>query len=142
MRMKYFIAMTLLLSAFFVGCSGQPGLKGKIVFSDDKTPVTHGMVNFVSDKGIARGTIQENGTYVVGSAKTNDGLPVGTYKIYFTDTEHYEPPAPGSGAGLPKITPLIDKKYSSAETSGLTVEVKRSMTYDIELDRYKGASSK
>lgn len=117
-----------------IGCGSNCSLKGKVVFSDDKSPVTQGQVCCVSDKGIARGTIDNNGNYVIGSVGAKDGLPPGTYKIYVTTTELLEP---SPGGGLPRIVPQVDVKYTKAETSGLEIEVKKSMTYDFEVDRFK-----
>lgn len=133
---KHFLIWIGLFCLFLpaLGCGDNCSLKGKVVYSDDQSPVTHGQICFVSDKGIARGTIDNNGNYVVGSVGTKDGLPPGTYRVYLTTTELLEP---SPGGGLPKITPQIDVKYTKAETSGLTVEVKKSMTYDIEVDRFK-----
>ena len=116
-----------------VGCGGNCGLKGKVVFSDDKTPLTQGEVCFVTDKDIARGPIDGNGNYVVSYIRKNDGLPRGTYRVYLTDTEINEP-VPGRPAF--NLIPQIDPKYGSPDTSGLVLEVKRSMTWDIEVDRY------
>ena len=118
-----------------IGCGKNCGLKGKVVFSDDQSPLTHGVVCFLSDQGIARGNIDENGNYVVSSISKNDGLPSGSYRIYLVDTDHFIP-NPG---GIPKAVPLIEDKYSKAETSGLTVEVKSSMTHNIEVDRFGGS---
>ena len=124
----------LFLFFFVVGCGNNCSLKGKVVFSDDQTPLTSGTVCLVSDKGVARGTIDQNGNYVVGSVSTKDGLPPGNYRIYLTDTQLVETMPGGT---IPKITNLIDQKYEKAETSGLTLEVKSSMTHNIEVDRYK-----
>ena len=117
-----------------IGCGGNPKVKGKVVFSDDKTPLTQGVVNFVSDKGIARGELDKEGNFVVGSEKVSDGLPPGNYRVYLSSTELYKTDAAGNLAG---IEYLIDKKYEEASTSDLTVEVKKSMTYNIEVDRFK-----
>ena len=135
MRQHFLFYFGLFCLLFLVtGCSGKCSLKGKVVFSDDQSPLTCGVVCLVSDKGIARGPIDQNGNYVVGSVGAKDGLPPGSYRIYLTETERLEP-APGGG--LPRIFPQIDNKYSRAETSGLTLEVKSSMTHTIEVDRYK-----
>ena len=123
----------LLCLLFLVtGCGKNCSLKGRVVFSDDQAPVTAGTVCFVSDKGIARGTIDQNGYYVVGSIGAKDGLPPGTYRVYITDTEIIE----SMPSGLPRRTQVIESKFSQPETSGLTVEVKSSMTHNIEVDRY------
>jgi len=134
---KHFIHCLGLLCLLFltVGCSQNCSLKGKVVFSDDQTPLDRGTVCLVSDQGIARGSIDKDGNYVVGSLGEKDGLPPGTYRIYVTDTQYLEP---SPGGGVARAISLIDGKYSSAETSGLMVEVKSSMTHNIQLDRYGG----
>ena len=131
MKRSYLLLVFCLL-AFAIGCGGQPGVRGKVVFSDDKAPLTKGIVNFVNEARIARGQIESDGTYVIGSIKANDGLPPGTYQVYLTNTETTE----ASAGGLKKEY-IIDRKYDNAKTSGITVEVKKSMTFDFEVDRYK-----
>ena len=137
MSQRFLFCLGLLsLLVFVVGCGGNCALKGKVVFSDDKTPLTQGEVCFVTDKNIARGAINEDGSYVVSSVSKNDGLPRGTYRVYLTDTEINEK-VPGRPAF--NLIPRIDTKYGSPDTSELIVEVKRSMTYDIEVDRFSDA---
>ena len=130
MKIKKIIPILLLIT--IAGCGGKPNVKGKVVFSDDKTPVKQGIVIFENEKGIARGQIDENGTYTIGSEKATDGLQAGTYKVYLAGTEIFD-----SSGGFPKMEYVVDRKYDKPETSGLTVEVKKSRTYDLEIDRYK-----
>jgi hypothetical protein len=47
-------------------------------FSDDGSPVTKGTILFVQENFQALGEIQPNGNDVIGSYRTNDGLPPGT----------------------------------------------------------------
>ena len=133
MRQHFLFCLGLFCLLFAVGCGQNCSLKGKVVFSDDQTPLAGGTVCLVSDRGIARGTIDQNGNYVVGSVSAKDGLLPGSYKIYLTDTELFEPVP---GGGLPKRFPQVDEKYSNPETSGLNVEVKSSMTHNIEVNRF------
>ena len=134
MNKRFLFCMGLFyLLAFVVGCGGNCSLKGKVVFSDDMTPLTQGEVCFVTDKNIARGPINEDGSYIVSSIRKNDGLPQGTYRVYLTETEINEK-IPGRPAY--NLIPQIDTKYNSPDTSGLVLEVKRSMTYTIEVDRF------
>ena len=132
---QYLFCFGLLCLLFpMIGCgNGKCSLKGTVVFSDDQTPLDGGQICLVSEHGIARGGMDQNGHYVVGSVGANDGLPPGKYRIYFMETELFEPVP---GGGLPKMVMRIDPKYSNAETSGLSVEVKSSMTHDIQLDRF------
>jgi hypothetical protein len=120
-----------------VGC-GNPKIRGKVVFSDDKTPLQGGMVNFVTDKRIARGQISKNGDFVIGSEKAKDGLPPGEYKIYITDTVKVLPPK--NGNGIPIFEQVIDPKYVKPETSGLVLNVTKSQVFNIEVERYDPSS--
>ena len=122
------------LLIFVVGCGDKVGLKGKVVYSDDQSPLEKGTVCLVSNKGIARGSIGANGNYVVGSIGKNDGLLPGTYRVYITDSHDWEEPQPGK---ITRTIERIDAKYALPETSELTVEVKSSTTYNIKVDRYK-----
>ena len=132
-QVKYFIPV-LIVAALTVGCGGKPHIRGKVVFSDDKSPLTQGIVIFESDSGsVSRGELDKNGNYTVGSLKTNDGLPPGKYKVYLTATEKITQNPKG---GLPLVEYTVDRKYEKVGTSGLTVEVKKSMTFDFEVDRF------
>ncbi|MDR2169685.1 MAG: hypothetical protein LBP59_06050 [Planctomycetaceae bacterium] len=133
MRKLNLCILLIFVALIFVGC-GNPRVSGKVVFSDDKSPVPYGMVNFVTDKTIARGPIDKNGNYVVGSLKARDGLPPGEYKVYITDTMKVIPPSGNSG--MPKFEMVIHSKYEKPETSGLVLNVKGSQVFNIEVDRY------
>ena len=132
MLKKIIFSVSLLFLFALVGCGGKPGVRGTVVFSDDKTPLKAGVVNFVNEKGIARGQIEEDGKYVVGSTGANDGIAPGEYKVYLTDTaiKHFPP-----GGGMFSFEELIDKKYTKQETTPLTIKVDKSQVFDIELDR-------
>jgi hypothetical protein len=126
MKQYIFLILSLVLLA---GCShGRVQLGGKVTFSDDGSPVTQGTIVFVQDAFQATGTIQPDGSYVVGSFSTKDGLPPGNYAVWLY--------------GITEILPgesersLIDAKYESAETSGLTVQIdSATKNYDLKLDR-------
>jgi hypothetical protein len=114
-----------------IGC-GNPGVHGKVVFSDDQSPLQKGVVIFASANHTARGEIDKNGNYVVGSNRAKDGLPVGEYKVYITDSEIYYPP----DSGKPLYERVIHTKYEKPETSGLVLNVKSSQVLNIEVERY------
>ena len=82
--MKFKILMLVLL--FCVGCGKNVPLRGKVL-DEDGNPITVGMVNFSSEKGLSRGKIQSDGSYAVGTLKDTDGLPPGKYKVYVTGAE-------------------------------------------------------
>ena len=119
---------------FLAGCSGNVSLKGTVTFSDDGSPVPKGTVAFVQGGKMSRGTIKEDGSYVVGTEKEADGIPPGTYQVFI------------SGAKISTVIdaynnavhePLIDTKYENPETSGLSVVIPAEKnTYDIKVDRF------
>lgn len=131
---------TAIVSLLFLcaGCGSNLAVSGKVVFSDDKAPVPNGIICFDSGTINARGTIQSDGTFRMGSMKETDGLPPGTYKVFFIDVQEQTGVIKGSGADAdePIYTSLIDSKYLSSTTSGLTTEVTSSTKeLSFELDR-------
>ncbi|MDR2757737.1 MAG: carboxypeptidase-like regulatory domain-containing protein [Planctomycetaceae bacterium] len=117
---RFFVLFFVLLT---LGCSGNVGLTGRVVFSDNEEPLPNGMVTFVQPTFQARGFISADGRYTVGSLKETDGLPPGTYQVCVFCTNADE-------------IPLIDPKYAYANQSGLTVTVDASTkTFDIKVDR-------
>ncbi|MDR0870674.1 MAG: hypothetical protein LBN39_07760 [Planctomycetaceae bacterium] len=138
--MKHYSLFLIYCSLFVVlisGCGKNVGLKGRVLLSDDKSPLTQGVICFEKDGYIARGPIDKSGNYVVGAEKNGGGLERGEYKIYFQNTERVTYPTDNTVASLPKIENIIDPKYNKADTSGLTLDVRKSQTFDIEVDRFQ-----
>jgi hypothetical protein len=133
----------LLLGIALTGCgSGNVLLKGTVTFSDDGSPLSCGIVMF--DNGIvnARGAVNPDGTFTVGSLKANDGLPPGEYRVSIVSAQillpcpENEDDDPENNVYPPPAEQLIDKRYESFETSGLTVKVDpASKTYNISVER-------
>ncbi|MGL6196852.1 MAG: hypothetical protein ACRC2T_18725 [Thermoguttaceae bacterium] len=126
-----------------VGCGGNVKVKGKVSFPDGE-PLSTGQVVFENEKVSAMGKLNEDGTYVLGSKKENDGLPTGKYRVYITGAVTYgEAPkeytdmygSRGNESPLPSSIPLVNRKFMSAETSGIEVDVKGAMTKDITVER-------
>lgn len=138
MRYLAIIAAITLLAA--AGCSGNVKLSGTVSYSDDGAPVEAGTVCFASTTGdfMARGNI-ENGNFTVSSIKENDGLPPGTYDVYFTGIEGVVKEGSTNADGEstePETAPTIDLKYLSASTSGIQQTVDKSTkTVEYKLDR-------
>jgi hypothetical protein len=133
--MKKIISL-LILFFIFLGCgSNNVKISGTVTFSDDGLPVTAGEVLFDDGIRIARGVIQENGTFVMGLEHENNGVPNGTYKVSIVRAikllpnpdDIYPPPS----------EELIDERYSDKNTSGLSIVVEGSQKYDIKVDRAK-----
>ena len=137
---KYTLIILALVAATCVGCSGNVKLSGKVLYSDDSSPVESGMVYFVSQDGSfsAHGTIK-NGDFTVSSVKENDGLPKGTYDVYFAGIEKVVKEGQTLANGdttEPETAPAIDVKYLSASTSGITQTVDSgTKTVEYKLDR-------
>ena len=144
-RLHYCFCSIMLL-ALIAGCSNNVSLNGKVTYSDDGSPVTRGTICFLKGGQIARGDIKEDGAFVVGFEKETNGLPPGKYAVFLTGTDKVTTTVVGktvNSSGQEKdvvnITyePQIAKKYESADTSGLTVEVNASTkVYDIVVDRH------
>ena len=123
------------LLGVLAGCSDNVAMKGKVVFSDDKSPVPVGTVSFETGTFLARGELNPDGTFTVGSLKSNDGLPVGTYRVAITNAVKV---LSVRNESVVTAEPLINEQYANAGTSGITVDVTRSTTYvEIEVDRYQ-----
>ena len=124
----------LVLIGFIVGCgNGNVKVNGKVVFSDDNSPVTLGTICFESGITTARGNIKEDGTFSVYSVKENDGVPSGTYNVYFLNTTK------GEGNPLaPKLIPQLHSKYQKAATTDITMTIDKStkLPLEIKVDRY------
>jgi hypothetical protein len=88
---------------------------------EDGTPFTMGMVVFEGDAGgkivTARGELQPDGTYQLGTNKPGDGAPAGKYRVLVAPRQDIDSPAPERDRP-------IDFRYTSFSTSGLEFEVK------------------
>ncbi|MDR1483882.1 MAG: hypothetical protein LBT09_03565 [Planctomycetaceae bacterium] len=134
--MKYtifFLTLTVLL--IFAGCnSGKVKLGGKVTFTDG-TPLGVGEVYFQTPTYEARGTLKPDGTYVVGSISDKDGLPKGKYNVYIFGAQK---PSGEARDGIDVMVQLVNEKYLSPETSGLTVDVPTpNGKFDFQVEPYK-----
>ena len=129
-----FFALLLSLS-LLAGCGDNIRATGKVVYSDDKSPLTAGVICFETPTFMARGPLQPDGTFRIGSLKDSDGLPAGTYSVYIMDAIKIIGTDKDGGS---IIEPLIDEKITSISTTDLILEVTPSMKYfEIEVERYK-----
>jgi len=142
MRCYSVIAFALLL-CIAVGCGkGYVRMGGTVTFADDNTPLTTGTVIFDQGSHHARGTLDEQGRYMLGFGSPGSGLPKGTYNVYVIDAMVEDgtvltgvPPATSERT---RYRNLIDAKYNSAATSGLTVVVDgTTRTFDFSVERAK-----
>ncbi|MDR2169704.1 MAG: hypothetical protein LBP59_06150 [Planctomycetaceae bacterium] len=147
MRKIFEVILPLLVIVLLVsGCSRNVGVNGKVTFSDDGAPVSTGTVCFVQESGstLARGDLQPDGTYVIGTMKMSDGLLSGKYNVYLdntkkqTDTKKTDEidPITNKPKEIPIYEEQVDPKFHNKETSGLTVEIKGSTRFDFKVDRF------
>jgi len=159
MNMKtYRLLILIVLSLALIplaGCSQNVPLTGTVVFSDDGTPLTSGAVIFTDGKNSSRGTINPDGSFEMGFIGMKDGIPPGTYKVYFFGVE-----APADGqietrmvtdhagntmevAAMGRRAHLIDPKYYSPDTSELEAEVTgQTRVMNFTVDRYQPSVSR
>ncbi len=126
--------MSLLALLPLSACDSMQQMGGTVTFSDDGTPLTVGSVCFESETHAAYGNLQKDGTYVMGSLKQNDGLPLGTYQVYITGTTQDTGEKDRSGMAITKS--LIAKKFTDKRLTDLTVTVDgTSRRFDFQVDR-------
>ena len=148
---RYFAALILLSG--ILGCGPNVKFGGRVTYSDDDSPLTTGMVCFESNTFLARGPLDKDGCYDLGSLALNDGIPKGEYRVYVSGADSVEQvemkQVPGqadyvtstgmSGTMAGQIfTPLIDPKFTQGKTSGITVTIDgSSKKFDFQVDRYQ-----
>ena len=120
---RVFAVYLLFVSA---GCSNHVPLGGKVTFSDNGSPLTVGEVTVETESFTARGALDADGNYTIGSLEDADGLPPGEYMVSIA----------GAVVGWPPV-PLIDRKYFRGATSGLVVvAASGNKRFDFMVDRY------
>ncbi len=116
------VVVIVLLSITSIGCGRRDStVTGKVVYGKDGSPMTAGMVMFVSADGqrLARGDIRSDGTFSLRSGVRDEGVQPGKYGACIV------PPDTASQRENGIVTPpLVDARFLSTETSGLQFEVK------------------
>jgi hypothetical protein len=129
-RVRIAGAALVLLGLGGCGANRTYPVEGKVLFKDG-TPVTGGLVVFESvdqPTVCARGPIRADGSFRLGTFKTNDGAVPGRHRVLVT------PPMPNSQREA--MEPPIHPRFATYETSELefTVEPGKN-TFTIEVDR-------
>jgi hypothetical protein len=126
----------LLVLVLFIGCSKGNSVTGKVTLSDGN-PLTRGEVFFSTSTFVAAGMIQPDGTYSIRANNMKEGIPPGKYSVTVKAYEDVQNNPDGMMENLKPATSILDTKYTSPATSGLTCEVKGSMTFDISVEPFK-----
>jgi hypothetical protein len=111
------------------GCSDSGGIApvSGVVTLDDK-PLTEGFVMVTpADGRTARGTIQQDGTFVLGTYSDSDGAAIGKHPVTVL------PPTATEGMPLSATAKALPNRYSIAATSGITVEVKPNTDNELNI---------
>ena len=126
------LLVSMAMCGMLAGCGGtNDHLEGKVSF-EDGTPLNLGSVCFLREGFLARGEIQSDGSYVVGSLESDDGLPPGTYQVYIDGAEVENPRSPSG------VSAVIAKELTSPQTSGLSVTIPHEgRTFDIKVSEPK-----
>jgi hypothetical protein len=128
-------ALAVLGLAALTGCGGAGGtypVRGKVVYADG-APVSGGVINFEpagAEGEPATGIVNQDGTYEARTTDKLAGAKPGKYRVSIT------PPEVESEGENSKAPPLpFDRKYLSAESSGLTADVRpgsNEFTFTVE----------
>ena len=131
-RVLLVLSLSLLV---LVGCSDKVKLAGKVVFSDDGSPVPLGTVCFETDTYSARGDIRPDGTFDVASLGDNDGLPPGTYRVSVNNALKVV----GQDArGNNIYEDMVAPQFRNGSTSGLVIDVTAATKkFEFKVDRNK-----
>jgi hypothetical protein len=121
-------AVCLAIAIVAAGCGNHRNLafvSGKVTYHGK--PLQFGSVMFQPESGQpATAAIQPDGTFTMATRGEGDGASVGKNRVRVSCFESQSPsykPANGPGE-LSLGKSLIPQKYSSYETSGITVEVR------------------
>jgi hypothetical protein len=123
----------LLVLLLMAGCGNRLYPVRGTVTLEDGTPLTKGLVVFEGNVGgapiMARGEVQADGTYQLGTYQLEDGVPPGRYRVLVNPMDHSD--VPDERKNLP-----FDIKYLRYDTSGLEYEVKAGRNeFSIKLAR-------
>jgi hypothetical protein len=134
MKQLFNILTLVLFTVIAFGCGNNVRVRGKVVYSDDGSPITCGQICFVNDKTLARGDIKEDGTFQMGSNGTADGLLPGEYTVYFSGVTKYV--GVNADSEEPLRIPLLAENFNSPELSEMKINVTGSTKWlEIKVDR-------
>jgi hypothetical protein len=119
-RRRILFVLALVVPCSASGCGkGLHPVRGKVVY-EDGSPMTEGFVICEMKDGdtpvMARGEIQSDGTFQLGTLKPRDGAHPGKYRVLVMPNGRTE-------AEEHSLPPVLDRKFQSYNTSGLVLDV-------------------
>ena len=123
------VVLLVACSLCHMGCGRRPALapvSGRVTL--DGKPLEFGSVMIQPKAGpAARGTIQADGSFTVGTFQPGDGAIVGPATVRVACYEQQRPGAPPPQGELALGKSLIPEQYTQFETSGITATVAAGM---------------
>ena len=140
---KFAVLFLVVVVLCLTGCGKKAKVTGTVKFSDG-TPLNVGTVNYTDGTNLVRGEIQPDGPFEMRTFTPGAGVLKGSYKVYLTETLQFGATGKRVLKGpngeeiemevIGNTTSTIDPKYSDPEQSGMTIDVKGNMTYDITIE--------
>ena len=106
----------------------------------DGSPVPRGMVETEPTGKLAgaRGFIQPDGTFVMGTHSPDDGVPAGSWRVCVTGMDPPVPMLPTDATPVPPSvikSPPLPVRYAQAETSGISFNVPEQTFWKIVIEK-------
>jgi hypothetical protein len=118
------------------GCDSRKfNVSGKVTYNGSSLEVPGGEISFTSPKGeVVSGPIKEDGTYLVTNVTAGHNLVAVSYQnpkaLKEKEKPRLEPGERMQPVEKPFLTP---QKYASPNTSELSVDVDKDVTFDVSL---------
>jgi len=123
-RASLLVAAMILLACTACGRSNLHRVSGRVHFSDG-TPLSSGRVAIDFGNGrSARGRINADGTFRMGTLKDRDGMRPGTWQVAILDSDLLD-------FATGKVVHRIHDRFKNPKTSGLSFTVPDQMTWDV-----------
>ncbi|MDO5309735.1 MAG: hypothetical protein Q4G03_09660 [Planctomycetia bacterium] len=116
------------------GCSNYVHVDGTVAFQDG-APLSTGTIYFTDGFYLGRCDLDKHGHYSLHTFRRNDGVPKGVYRVYITGAFRFTSgdvrEADGYSLRFDDTEMLIDMQYTTPDTSGWVVELKKNTTIDF-----------
>lgn len=128
----WFIFLVLVGTGSVIGCGGPSAadiapVHGTVTL--DGKPLTEGFVFVAPAEGkIAKGAIQPDGTFVLGTNSYSDGAKIGTHPVSVKPLPAQEGMPPSA------VAKSLPHHYTNARTSGITVDVKPDIDNELKIE--------